>query len=147
MRRWAGRREQFLDLGPPPPLRPPAIPPPLPSPPLSHTHSLSLFSLAGLNGNPIGDVGAGLLAKALRGNKSLRDIGITLSDMTDAGVEKLALALNTLPNLRFVYLYSQGFKAAVNVSDAGKATLRRHLPPFATAALNHAMSRYLKTCD
>jgi len=152
VRRWAGRREQFLDLGPPPPLRPPAIP--LPSPPLpSRTHtqslplSLSLFSLAGLNGNPIGDVGAGLLAKALRGNKSLRDIGITLSDMTDAGVEKLALALNTLPNLRFVYLYSQGFKAAVNVSDAGKATLRRHLPPFATAALNHAMSRYLKTCD
>lgn len=64
--------------------------------------------------------------------------------MTDAGVEKLALALNTVPNLRFVYLYSSGFKAAVHVTDEGKRVLRSHLPPFATAALNHSMSRYLK---
>ena len=30
------------------------------------------------------------------------------------------------------------------VSEAGKAELKKHLPPFACAALNHSMSRYLK---
>ena len=99
----------------------------------------------GLNGNPVSDVGAGMLANALRGNRSLRDIGITLSDMTDDGVAKLAVALGTVPNLRFVYLYSSGFKAAVKVTDEGKRILKAHLPPFATAALNHSASRYLKT--
>ena len=75
------------------------------------------------------------------------DVGRSGEGEAVVRAEKLALALNTVPNLRFVYLYSQGYKAAVHVSDAGKATLRAHLPPFATAALNHAMSRYLKTND
>lgn len=124
-----------------------------------------------------------MLAKALKGNASLKDIGITLSDITDAGVAKLAFALETVPNLRFVYLYSSGFKAATKVTDEGKAVLKgegaredgwgvclprciprraasrtsslspsplsplasaAHLPPFACAALNHSVSRYLK---
>jgi hypothetical protein len=37
----------------------------------------------GLNGNPISDLGVGTLARALAGRASLRDIGITLSDVTD----------------------------------------------------------------
>ena len=42
------------------------------------------------------------------------------------------------------YLYTSGFKSASNVTEEGRAQLRASLPPFATAALNHSLSRYLK---
>ncbi len=50
-----------------------------------------------------------------------------------------------LPPLPKRYLYSTGFKAASKVTDAGKEALRARLPPFATPAFHHALSRYLKT--
>ena len=56
----------------------------------------------GLNGNPITDSGARTLARALRGRHALRDVGITLSEMTDKGCERLATSLQTCPNLRYV---------------------------------------------
>lgn len=99
----------------------------------------------GLNGNPISDKGVALLAEALARRSALRDVGITLSDMTDNGVHCIANALGTCPKLRFVYLYTQGFKAAVKVTEEGKQYLRRTLPPHATAAFDHRLSRYLKT--
>jgi hypothetical protein len=74
----------------------------------------------------------------------LRDVGITLSEMTDAGVARLAVALRTCPHLRYVYLYTTGFKAATKVTDEAKHALRDQLPPFATAAFDHRLSRYLK---
>lgn len=40
--------------------------------------------------------------------------------------------------------YTAGFKAASKVTDAGKAALRAALPPSATAAFDHRLSRYLK---
>jgi len=98
----------------------------------------------GLNGNPITDSGARTLARAIRGRMSLRDIGITLSEMTDAGVARLATALATCPNLRYVYLYTSGFKAAQKVTDEAKQKLRENLPIYATAAFDHRLSRYLK---
>ncbi len=84
------------------------------------------------------------LCDGLRHRKELQDIGITLSDMTDEGVGYLSEALATCPSLRFVYLYSAGFKAATRVTEAAKEVLRRSLPPFATPALDHRLSRYLK---
>lgn len=98
----------------------------------------------GGNGNPISDAGVRTLARALRGRPALRDVGVTFSDMTDAGARALAAALSTCPCLRYVYLYTQGFKAATKVTDEGKAALRAALPPFATAAFDHRLSRYLK---
>lgn len=98
----------------------------------------------GLNGNPITDEGARTLARAIRGRERLKDIGITLSEMTDAGVARLASALSTCPNLRYVYLYTSGFKASVKVSDEAKARLKAALPIYATAAFDHRLSRYLK---
>jgi hypothetical protein len=86
-----------------------------------------------------------VLCDGLRNRKELQDVGITLSDMTDEGVGLLSEALATCPSLRFVYLYSSGFKAATRVTDAAKDVLRRALPPFATPALDHRLSRYLKT--
>ena len=88
--------------------------------------------------------------------------------MSDDGVLRLGNALAQCPNLRFVYLYSSGFKAATKVTDAGKAKLRDILPPHATPvrgrgrggareaprahaprppptqAFDHKLSRYLK---
>ena len=98
----------------------------------------------GLNGNPISDHGVGTLAKALAGRASLRDIGITLSDVTDVGIQQLADAVATCKHLRFIYLYTSGFKAATKISDQGKAYLRSKLPLYATAAFDHKLSRYLK---
>lgn len=98
----------------------------------------------GLNGNPITDAGARTLARAIRGRDRLKDIGITLSEMTDAGVARLATALATCPNLRYVYLYTAGFKASTKVTDDAKARLREALPVYATAAFDHRLSRYLK---
>lgn len=98
----------------------------------------------GLNGNPISDTGAKVLAKALKNKESLRDIGITLSEMTDTGVQKLANALHTCRNLRYVYLYTSGFKAAHRVTEEAKQRLRASLPAYATAAFDHRLSRYLK---
>ncbi len=48
------------------------------------------------------DVGAQTLCRSLRNRPALLDIGITLSDLSDAGCEKLAAALQTCPKLRFV---------------------------------------------
>jgi len=98
----------------------------------------------GLNGNPVTDVGASALAVALRGRTALRDVGIALSDVTDAGVGLLGAALRVCPRLRFVYLYNEGYKASVRVSEDAKAALKRSLPPHATAAFDHYCSRYLK---
>jgi hypothetical protein len=98
----------------------------------------------GLNGNPVGDQGVRILARALRGREHLRDVGITLSDMTDEGVRKLGAALASVPTLRFVYLYCSGFKAATKVTEEGKEELRKLLPPYATPAFDHRLSRYLK---
>lgn len=97
-----------------------------------------------MNGNPITDNGARTLARAIRGKPSLRDIGITLSEMTDAGCARLATALHTCKNLRYVYLYTTGFKAAQKVTDEAKRKLRDQLPAHATAAFDHRLSRYLK---
>jgi Leucine-rich repeat (LRR) protein len=99
----------------------------------------------GLNGNPISDAGVPTLSRAIRGRTSLRDIGITLSDVTDAGIIHLADAISTCDHLRFIYLYTSGFKAATKISEVGKAYLRARLPRFATAAFDHKLSRYLKT--
>ena len=74
----------------------------------------------GLNGNPISDLGVGTLARALAGRASLRDIGITLSDVTDVGIQQLADSVTTCKHLRFIYLYTSGFKAATKITDAGK---------------------------
>lgn len=90
------------------------------------------------------DAGARALADGLRGRLALRDVGLTLSEMTDDGVDALAAALATCARLRFVYLYVSGFKAATRVTDAGKARLRAALPPSATPAFDHKLSRYLK---
>ena len=98
----------------------------------------------GLNGNPISDQGVGTLARALEGRDSLRDIGITLSDVTDAGIQCLADSVATCRHLRFIYLYTSGFKAATKITEQGKAYLRSKLPPYATAAFDHKLSRYLK---
>jgi hypothetical protein len=98
----------------------------------------------GLNGNPVSDSGARTLARALRGRQNLRDIGLTLSEATDEGILRLANALKTCPRIRFVYCYSQGYKSAVRVTDEGKAALRALLPPYATPAFDHRLSRYLK---
>lgn len=78
----------------------------------------------GLNGNPISDLGVGTLARALAGRASLRDIGITLSDVTDAGIQQLADSVTTCKHLRFIYLYTSGFKAATKITDAGKVRER-----------------------
>ena len=99
----------------------------------------------GLNGNPISDAGVPTLSRAIRGRTSLRDIGITLSDVTDVGITHLADAISTCDHLRFIYLYTSGFKAATKISEVGKAYLRQRLPRFATAAFDHRLSRYLKT--
>ena len=99
----------------------------------------------GLNGNPITDVGVAELCLALQHKERLQDIGITLSDMTDHGCSLLGASLHTCTNLRFVYLYSSGFKAASKITDAGKEELRKMLPAFATPAFDHKLSRYLKT--
>jgi hypothetical protein len=72
----------------------------------------------------------------------VRDVGITLSEMSDEGVIRLANALKTCPNLRFVYLYTQGYKAATKVTEDGKAQLKALLPMFATPAFDHRLSRY-----
>lgn len=64
--------------------------------------------------------------------------------MSDAGCEALASSLASCACLRFVYLYTSGFKAATKVTDAGKGALRAQLPPSATAAFDHRLSRYLK---
>ena len=42
------------------------------------------------------------------------------------------------------YLYTSGFKAATKITEQGKAYLVSKLPPFATAAFDHKLSRYLK---
>jgi hypothetical protein len=99
----------------------------------------------GLNGNPISDLGVPILARAIRGRSSLRDIGITLSDVTDIGITQLADSISTCNHLRFIYLYTSGFKAATKITEFGKAYLRGQLPRFATAAFDHKLSRYLKT--
>ena len=99
----------------------------------------------GLNGNPITDSGVRALCRSLRSRPALQDVGITLSDMTDDGVRRLGNALTTCPNLRFVYLYSTGFKAATRVTDSVKDELRTMLPLHATPAFDHKLSRYLKT--
>ena len=65
--------------------------------------------------------------------------------MSDEGVLRLGTALKLCPALRFVYLYSSGFKAATKVTDAGKEELKRVLPPHCTPAFDHKLSRYLKT--
>lgn len=98
----------------------------------------------GLNGNPISDRGAEELSTVLPGLATLRDVGITLSDMTDAGCLKLAEALHRCDNLRFVYLYTAGFKAAQRVTPWAKEHLRARLPVHATAAFEHRLSRYIK---
>lgn len=41
-------------------------------------------------------------------------------------------------------MYTQGFKASTKVTENGKAALRAALPPSATAAFDHRLSRYLK---
>jgi hypothetical protein len=64
--------------------------------------------------------------------------------MTDAGCLRLGNALRSCPNLRYLYLYTQGFKAAQKVTPEGKARLKAMLPPYATAAFDHRLSRYLK---
>jgi hypothetical protein len=84
----------------------------------------------GLNGNPISDEGVGTLARALEGRDSLRDIGITLSDVTDAGIVRLADSIASCRHLRFIYLYTSGFKAATKITEAGKAYLRAKLPTY-----------------
>jgi hypothetical protein len=56
----------------------------------------------------------------------------------------LGAALRVCPRLRFVYLYNEGYKASVRVSEDAKAALKRSLPPHATAAFDHYCSRYLK---
>jgi hypothetical protein len=98
----------------------------------------------GLNGNPVTDKGAFILARMMTGRTSLRDIGITLSEMTDAGCDVLGDALATCTNLRYVYLYTAGFKSATHVSEEAKARLKAKLPAYCTAAFDHRLSRYLK---
>jgi len=99
----------------------------------------------GLNGNPVSDSGVVTLCEGLVGRSSLQDVGVTLSDMTDEGCKQLGAALATCPSLRFVYLYSTGFKAATKVTETGKEELRKRLPVYCTPALDHRLSRYLKT--
>jgi len=92
--------------------------------------------------------------------------------MTDIGCGRLAAALKTCRNLRYVYLYTTGelprecalasataggapphqlllrrvagFKAAQKVTDDAKRHLKEQLPLHATAAFDHRLSRYLK---
>lgn len=96
----------------------------------------------GLNGNALTDVGAKDLATALRNRPSLRDVGLTLSGMTDIGVEYLASALKG-QSIRFCFLYTQGFKAASLVSQAGMEKLRACGDKTLVVA-THSLSRHLK---
>lgn len=98
----------------------------------------------GLNGNPISDVGATTLAEGIVGKTSLRDIGITLSEMTDVGCGRIATALQSCLRLRYVYLYTTGFKASTRVTDEAKKAFKEILPTHATGAFDHRLSRYLK---
>jgi len=77
----------------------------------------------------------------------LRDVGLTLSDTTDAGMAALAGALRTCPKLRFVYVYTTGYKSAAKVTPAGLKALKDSLPEFAMLASSHAFSRYIKTYE
>ena len=88
------------------------------------------------------DVGAKDLATALRNRPSLRDVGLTLSGMTDIGVEYLASALKG-QSIRFCFLYTQGFKAASLVSQAGMEKLRACGDKTLVVA-THSLSRHLK---
>jgi Ran GTPase-activating protein (RanGAP) involved in mRNA processing and transport len=66
----------------------------------------------GCNGNPLTNAGAQVLASALYRRTNLLDIGISFTEITDEGLESLAIALQTCPRLRYVFVYSQGFKSA-----------------------------------